>query len=178
MEEEHAIHRVKCSPELNNEMISFSQIHCFDEKDVLIEEFEKWFDTSQIKHLIEIEQNILNRHKDNQDVREKIWKSIKYYYIKKYKFPKKKKEKPKRTNIRISHSLVEAIKEFLSKHMEKDKQFIPKNNYNRFYVENIESIEEEANRLIDIHKNLKFEDVTSKIKKNYNNQYYILKKKI
>ena len=47
-----AIHRFKCSKELNDAIIEFSQIHKFDLKDNLIEQFDGWIETNDIKELI------------------------------------------------------------------------------------------------------------------------------
>jgi hypothetical protein len=94
-----AIHRFKCSNELNKEIMQFSDTHKFDSKENLIEQFDSWIKESHIAALIEKEENVLQTNSYDGEIHMKIFKSIKYYYIKKYIEPepdqtKKEKKKP------------------------------------------------------------------------------------
>ena len=92
------IHRFKCSPELNQEIMNFSEIHKFDIDETLLEQFEGWLE--QHKDLVTREAEFLRRHEYEDPIETKIFKSIKYYYIKKFtKEPEKKKVKKKAQKI-------------------------------------------------------------------------------
>jgi hypothetical protein len=78
-----AIHRFKCSPLLNQHIQHFSQIHQYDEAEQLLSEFEIWLKSEPIHTLVEQEQIYLSRHNYDLPIDVKIFKSIKYYYIKK-----------------------------------------------------------------------------------------------
>jgi hypothetical protein len=78
-----AIHRFKCSPLLNQHIQHFSQVHQYDEPEQLLAEFETWIHTEPVHTLMEQEQIYLSRHKYDLPIDVKIFKSIKYYYIKK-----------------------------------------------------------------------------------------------
>jgi hypothetical protein len=41
------IHRFKCSSELNDKIMEFSDIHKFDDKDTLIQKFNEWMETKE-----------------------------------------------------------------------------------------------------------------------------------
>jgi len=96
-----AIHRFKCSDALNKEIVEFADIHKFDSKENLIEQFESWTKEIIICGLIEKEKEFLHDNNYDGDIHMKIFKSIKYYYIKKFledepheKPIKKEKKKP------------------------------------------------------------------------------------
>ena len=76
------IHRFKCSSELNQEIMNFSEIHKFDIDETLLEQFEGWLEVH--KDLITREAEFLKRHEYDDPIETKIFKSIKYYYIKKF----------------------------------------------------------------------------------------------
>ena len=98
-----AIHRFKCSDELNKEIMEFSEIHKFDTKENLIEQFDCW--TIAKKELIEKESNFLQSNDYDTHIHVKIFKSIKYYYIKKYLKNEKKEKKEKKKPTLIDFSI-------------------------------------------------------------------------
>jgi len=55
-----AIHRFKCSDELNEKIMEFSNIHKFDSKDNLKEQFDSWLKINE--ELIEKEKKILKKN--------------------------------------------------------------------------------------------------------------------
>lgn len=83
-----SIHRFKYnSKELCEEIKYFSEIHKSDKKEHLIEYFNEWKTKNNL--LIEKEKSYLLENKYDKDIEDKIFKSIKYYYIKKYNNDKK-----------------------------------------------------------------------------------------
>jgi hypothetical protein len=153
-----AIHRFKCSKELNEAIIQFSEKHKFDDGDLLETQFAQWLDTPSIKAIVEDEKNYLLRHQYETDIEVKIFKSIKYYYIKKFLKPEEKKEKKPRQHILLPTELKEAIQADLKKHFLESPQFKPSDTSASF----------------DVSTYSFSEDV---IKKCYKNQYYQMKHK-
>jgi hypothetical protein len=161
-----AIHRFKCSTELNNEIIKFAEIHYNDEDKTLKEQFNDWLKRENISQLVENENNFLKRHNyDTSTIDVKIFKSIKYYYINKIKNTKtnassSKEDKNKRLITRLPIELLEKIKEDLEKHFTENPKFKPADTYEQFEIsEEFSTISKEV------------------IKKCYKNQYYQIKHK-
>lgn len=160
-----AIHRFKFSNDLNEEIIKFSQIHLHDETKTLKEQFEDWMKKENISELIDNENNFLQRHNyDTSTIDVKIFKSIKYYYIKKFMNEQtdtddKTENKPnKRLIKRLPIELKEQIQQDLNEHFEKNPEFKPSDTY-LLFKHNFNDISEEV------------------IKKCYKNQYYQMKHK-
>jgi len=146
------IHRFKCSAELNQEIMNFSEIHKFDIDATLLEQFEGWLE--EHKDLITREAEFLKRHDYDDPIETKIFKSIKYYYIKKFtKEPEKKKVKKKAQ--KIDPQMMELIKDDLTHHFQTNPGFKPSETYEAFK---------------------KYDDPL--IKKSYKNQYYQMKNKL
>ena len=71
-----AIHRFKCSDDLNKEIILFSQFHKFDSKDNLVEQFDSWIKEEKIEKLIIKEEKFLQTNQYDGDITIKLFKSI------------------------------------------------------------------------------------------------------
>jgi len=132
--------------------MNFSEIHKFDIDETLLEQFEGWLE--EHKDLITREAEFLKRHDYDDPIETKIFKSIKYYYIKKFtKEPEKKKVKKKAQ--KIDPQMMEQIKADLTHHFETNPAFKPSETYEVFK---------------------KNDDPL--IKKSYKNQYYQMKNKL
>lgn len=158
-----AIHRFKCSPELNEEIIKFSQIHIHDQSSTLKQQFEEWMKNENVSILIENENNFLQRHNyDTSSIDVKIFKSIKYYYIKKFmnniSDDNKDNKNKKRLIRRLPVELKQMIQEDLENHFKTNPEFKPSDTY-LLFKHNFMNISEES------------------IKKCYKNQYYQMKHK-
>ncbi len=158
-----SIHRFKCSKELNDEIIQFSQVHKFDSKDVLEEQWDTWMKTDKMLEIIENEKSYLQRHHYNSEIDVKIFKSIKYYYIKKFLKPEQKKESSQRFVNRLPIELKNMIQQDILNNFEEDSTFKPSDTYETF-----------KNKLSPEMMHLVPENA---IKKCYKNQYYQLKHK-
>ena len=148
-----AIHRFKFSSELNEEIQAFSTKHLFDNAETLIENFEEWY--TKMTDLIEKENEFLVRHKYEMPIKQKVFKSIKYYYVKKFKENEKSDPKRRTTFNRIPQEIMDGIKEDLIYQFNKDVTFKPAETYAKFKKED-----------------------NSLIKKSYKNQYYQMKNKL
>jgi hypothetical protein len=151
------IHRFKCSSELNDKIMEFSDIHKFDDKDTLIQKFTEWIETKEMMDILEKESNFLRRFDYDTPINVKIFKSIKYYYIKKFLKPEPKKEVHERVVQRLPKELKESIQKDLEEHFQKEPGFRPSVTFKDF----------------DYDKKIP----ESTVKKCYNNQYYQIKHK-
>ena len=153
------IHRFKCSHQLNEEIMNFSEIHKFDTDEILLEQWKDWMET--IKELVEQESNFLERHDYEIPIETKIFKSIKYYYIKKFLKKNANTNTPVNVNkviIKLPPDILKAIKEHLADNFETNPDFKPSETYEKF-------------------KTLTLFDDMPLIKKCYKNQYYQMKNK-
>jgi hypothetical protein len=153
-----AIHRFKCSDELNKEIMQFSDTHKFDSKENLIEQFDSWTKEILISQLIEKEKEFLQDNSYEGDIHMKIFKSIKYYYIKKYIEPEEKEKKEKKKPTYFPKEFLKKIYEDIEYNFETNRMFKPADSYILFL---------EKNDLKD----------SSSVKKCYKNIYYQIKNK-
>ena len=177
-----AIHRFKCSDDLNKEIVLFSDIHKFDLKDNLNEQFNTWIKKDNIETLIIKEKEFLKTNDYSGDITIKIFKSIKYYYIKKFineanttdknttntnttdttdtnTTDTNVKEKRKKINVHyIKYSVIGKVQDDIIENFNLDRSFKPSNAYELFLKKN------------DIEGN-------KYIKKCYKNNYYQIKNK-
>ena len=157
-----AIHRFKCSNVLNKEIMEFSDIHKFDSKENLIEQYESWIKQTRICELIQKEEEFLQVNSYDGDIHMKIFKSIKYYYIKKFIDPEenmeKKEKKEKKKPTYFPKEFLKKIYEDIEYNFETNRSFRPADTYPIFL---------EKNELKD----------KNSIKKCYKNIYYQIKNK-
>ncbi len=181
-----AIHRFKCSDDLNKEIILFAEFHKFDLKDNLNEQFNTWIKKENIEKLIIKEEEFLKTNDYSGDITIKIFKSIKYYYIKKFLNANDTNvndtnandtnvndtnvndtnvndtnttQKRKKVNVHyFENSFIGKIQDDIIEHFELDRTFKPSNAYELFLKKN------------DIEGN-------KYIKKCYKNNYYQIKNK-
>lgn len=148
------IHRFKCkSKELSDSIKYFSDIHKSDDSENLIHYFEKW--KHENKDLINNEKEYLLRHNYEYDIDEKIFKSIKYYYIKKYNNSLNKNVKKGKPEIRTPKNIIQDIKNHLNENFNENPHFKPAVSY------------------ADFERKYNYND--KNIKKAYKNQYYQFK---
>ena len=80
------IYRFKISnDELYSQMIDFACIHKFEDKHTLKNNFENWVNNEQIESLIQQEESFLKSKEydlEKNNIKKKMFKSIKYYHIK------------------------------------------------------------------------------------------------
>jgi DNA primase large subunit len=142
---------------LNQHIQAFSQIHQYDEPEQLLTQFEEWFQKEPIKSLVAQEQIYLSRHNYDLPIDVKIFKSIKYYYIKKEKSEETVKDVPKRSIVRVPKEVLSQMVEKLDQAFLTDPTFKPSRLFDpRDYPEDLPS---------------------PMLKKAFNNQYYQMKHK-
>jgi hypothetical protein len=153
-----AIHRFKCSAELNQAIIHFSEKHKFDDGDNLEVQFQEWMNSPSIVAIVENEKAYLLRHHYETNIDIKIFKSIKYYYIKKFLKPEEVKEKQQRKHNLVPKELKQAIQLDLEKRFLETPNFKPSEAFSTFDASSYGLPE-------------------ATVKKCYKNQYYQLKHK-
>lgn len=77
------IFRFKLSDELNDCMYHFAKIHAYDDLKTFKEAFDSWYKTDQIVSFVQQEDLRLHKNGYTGDLRQKIFKSVRYYYRKK-----------------------------------------------------------------------------------------------
>ena len=154
-----AIHRFKCSPEMNQAIIHFSDMHKFDDSELLDTQFQTWINTPTIQKIVEEEKNYLARHHYETDIEVKIFKSIKYYYIKKLlKTKETETEKKPRKHHTLPKELKVSIQADLEKRFAETPLFKPSDTFPLF-------------------DHSAYTEPEALIKKCYKNQYYQMKHK-
>ncbi len=153
-----AIHRFKCSTQMNQAIIHFADLHKFDENELLDIQFQNWLQSPAIQSIVENEKNYLSRHHYETDIEVKIFKSIKYYYIKKLLKPEEKTEKKPRNHQFLPKELKMAIQADLEKWFTESPLFKPSDSFAKFDWSGYDLPE-------------------ATVKKCYKNQYYQLKHK-
>lgn len=121
------IYRFKISnEELYEHMIDFAKTNRFLDKQDLVDEYEKWIETPDIAMLVSEEENLLMRHSydlNKTNIRLKIFKSIKYYHIKKLlkdvelkECVEKSDKKKGKSRVKFSDTIIGLVKQELELH--------------------------------------------------------------
>ena len=152
-----AIHRFNFGEQLNNEIQQFANRHRFDNKEDFKENFKIWCELEHIQRLINQENMYLMEHEymANIDTIKKIYRSIKYYYVKKFSSDDNKERKQKKKINIIDLDLMEQIKADIIHNFNTNPKFKPSDTFKLF------TNSEDPN-----------------IKKCYKNQYFQIKNKL
>ena len=151
-----SILRFKCQQkELSESLKYFSNLHKYDDKETLKIYFTEWLETNKI--FIDIEREYLNTHQYETNIEEKLYKSIKYYYIKKYCKTEEKKQKKERSYVAVPKEIIEEIQRDIQNALTENPRFKP------------------SHRFIEFKEKKEFDE--KKLKKAYKNQYYQIKSK-
>ena len=149
------IHRFNFSIKLNEEIQQFANKHMYDNKEDFNESFIEWSNIPYINTLIENENEYLTRYKYSTDIKTKIYRSIKYYYIKKFGLDNNKITKKKEKINKIDPTIMINIKKDIISNFNINPNFKPSDTFKLFT-----------------------NDTDSYIKKCYKNQYYQIKNKM
>ena len=189
------IFRFKISnPALYDAMIDFASLHKFEDKTTLKKSYQIWVEDSIIAELISKEEEFLKSQQydlEKNNIRKKMFKSIKYYHIKNMLNsmeedtaklndesiePNEKNERKK--NIVFSKILLQHVKDFMQENINKD-DFKPSVYYGLFLDSHQDCIEREKAALFmnitekqekepdDFDKTFDF-----RLKKMFKNQYF------
>lgn len=189
---ETKIFRFKISnPELYDAMVDFASMHKFEDKTTLKKSYQSWIEETKIEQLIIQEEEFLkSQHYDLQknNMKNKMFKSIKYYHIKNMlssmenvlneNSTERKEKKEKKKVIVFSRSFVQHVKDFMQENIGKE-DFKPSLYYSLFVDSHQDSIEREKSAL---YMNItdkqqkepdNFDDIFDyRLKKMFKNQYF------
>jgi hypothetical protein len=165
------IYRYNFTNEFKESIKYFSKKHKDDDFIDFKEYFEAWCEENKIS--IETEYNILLRKGYGGEIMDKIFKSARYYFVKKSNSKNSEKMKRKKYTCKDVNFL-----RLVTDHVFKikDEQMKPSDAYNNF-------VESNENTIKELVKNLKSKEeydekgVKAKIKKIYKNKYFILTRK-
>lgn len=153
--------------ELNDEMVSFSLYHLHETNEDLKESFQKWCQEEHIQSLILQEKKyleLLQYDLVKNPIETKIFKSIKYYHMKKKPKECVERETKHKHVFIYSKTFLELVKSHISQYY---SRYSPSLAYNDFVSTYQKIIEDES-------KNV--ENFQEKLKKMYKNQFYQFKK--
>ena len=172
--------------ELYEDMVGFAHTNQFLDKQDLKDKYEEWLDLPEINTLISEEEELLRRQEydlQKTNIKQKIFKSIKYYHIKNLTEDRKMKNSPntrmsnettisteninKKKSVSFSRELIEKVKEELLLATELKpsvccKEFMTKHSL-------LLTVERENNEEID--------NFNEKFKKMFKNQWFMKFKK-
>lgn len=156
------VFRYKFSDEIVELMQDFSKIHKFDTREIYNDNWNLFIEAN--KHAIDIEQQRLNDIGYEGCIKDKMYKSTRYYFKKKSKgFETPDKEPVKRKKyVTVGKDILDSMYEHIKNNISKDN-YKPDTGFNEF--ENV------IKRSVTGYENLKSDD-KSKYKKAYKNMYY------
>jgi len=159
--------RFKFSDDFVDQLNNFSQIHKHDDSKTFKEAWEKWSEVN--KNMINDEINILNTNGYVGNIREKMYKSARYYY--KNKSNKKETPKDRRNYTSFSREIIANMDEHIETQLE-NRDYTPANGFENFG----KFLTDEMMEQIEIFKKSNDADsnfVEEKLKKTYKNRYYL-----
>ena len=157
-----AIYRYKFEEQFMIELYNFSKIHQYDDRKEFKSAWNVW--TEENTELIEHETRRLTNLNYDGDVKDKMFRSARYYFRK--KSPEKKEQPQRRKYICVDKNIINAIDAHILKNSSK-----PSTAFLDFCKENIDLLSEEIARLYI--ENMTAEDIKKKIKKTYKNRYFL-----
>ena len=169
------IYRFKFSECFAEKILYFSKVHQYDNRKIFKEEWEKWVEENEQEYTAEITR--LTELGYEGDVKDKIYKSARYYYRKKSLIPKKAE---RRQYITIDKLFIDLIDNHIQEQISRNSQNTetkPSDLYQYFCEEYEEEFQNECDV---IQRSCCFDDVNEiekKIKKTYKNRYFLLVRK-
>lgn len=185
--EARKIYRFKITnEELHLLMVNFAHTNQYLEKEDLKEKYEEWLNEPLSQRLINEEEELLRRNEydlTKTNIKQKIFKSIKYYHIKKLIEGRKMKqdedgEKKRETsqlskNVKFSREIISKIKEELE-HVE---NFKPSACCDEFLEKHQDLLNKEKMMFQKQCADLDLKDFDIKFKKMFKNQWFMKFKK-
>ena len=165
------IFRFKFDEDVTEKMNQFACIHRYDHRKDFKEAWGVWIEDNQ--QMIQDEDTRLKELGFAGDIREKMFKSVRYYYRKKTSTPCEPKQRRQYTT--ISKDVLAIIDRHIEIGIENDDDFKPSNGYDNFVENKTRDIEDEMNKLKDL--GLSEDDVIAKFKKTYKNRYFLITRK-
>jgi hypothetical protein len=158
------IFRFNFSEEINKELGYFAKLHKHEDRTDFKENWQKWIEENE--DLINKESERLKTLGYDGDIKDKMYKSTRYYFRKK---PLRNEPIERGTRVVVSKELLEQMDEHI-KNNHFNQNYTPQIAYEEFCNEYAELINNEINDL-NIDNN---ETSQNKIKKTYKNRFYVI----
>lgn len=165
--QDNNVFRFKFNDELSSYMAEFARIHKNESRNDFKENFDLWFNENN--KIIHNEQSRLNNIGFNDDIKTKIFRSIKYYYVKKNAIPNNPKQRNNKY-MQLNKDFINNTYDFIIRNCI-SQNISPKKSYDHFTVSLADSINNESSRLMNIY-NVSIEEAHEKIKKNFKNIFF------
>ena len=162
------VYRFKFSDDFVKVMYAFSKIHQYDDRVSFKEEWTKWIEENEEIVMQEIER--LSRIGYDGDIKDKMFKSARYYFRK--KTTEKKEPVKRRVYINVSKELLDKMDIHINTNIA-DTNYTPKGGFDSFCQEYTQLLKDAISKICR-------EGVTdhsvihTKIKKTYKNRYFML----
>jgi hypothetical protein len=150
----------------------FSKNHQHDDRKVFKNEWAAWSQRNDISCLINDEINSLTNSGFKGDVMDKMFKSTRYYFLKKVTNHKDDEKKERKQYVGIS----KLILEHMDLHIKEQFGNRPENAYNNYCNQFTQKIKSEIQELSNSTGD-SIDDVYKKYKKTYKNRFYVMSRK-
>ena len=192
-------YRFKFSENINESIQSFAQLHMYDNKERLKENYDNFWDSNQ--EMFMREKNRLETMGFENDLKLSVFRSMKYYYIKKFKNESntnaeqdvnKAKNETTRDYIKLNKFIIQYIDMFIIQALRHDG-FKPSKNYDTLIADKHfqDLLKDEKPKVFNKYKAFMYEKRgetvendekydqwwTNKIKKTHKNRYFSIKNK-
>lgn len=172
LEETFSIYRFKFTEEFMIELHNFSKIHQYDSRKDFKEEWEVW--TKENEDLVRQEETRLSILGYDGNVLDKMFKSARYYFRKKSNVKIDAKQRVKYTS--INRELLNAMDSHVGLYSNSE-EYQPKTAFMEFCINNEVLVKSCLKEMLE--NGIKDKQyILSKIKKTYNNRYFIFTNKI
>jgi len=160
--------RFNFSTEFNKELGYFAKLYKHEDRTEFKEKWKEWMEDNT--EIINEEKKRLRNLGYKKDVEDKMYKSVRYYFVKK----KNKETAKRRKRTVVSKKIIQHIIQHIKEH-NFNEDFTPQLAYEDFYETNIDLIMNETNQLnIDNIDDIDNNCLETKIKKTYKNKFYVL----
>lgn len=168
--------------ELYDEIVKFSKTYKYYNNDLLKQQYEQWCNQDNILCMIQDEETMLRRNGydlNNNNIHNKIYKSIKYYHIKNmlkdssFQYNETNNNKTNNKKLRFSSELIYLVKQYIQDCYE-SVEFKPSLCFDTFCEKHNEQINNEK---INYDGEITEKEFNQKLKKMFKNQYFMKYKK-
>lgn len=163
-----------------NHLSYFAELHKHDDRKTFKSQWEHWIQTPEISKLIQAEIEYQHKKGFTNDVLDKMFKSVRYYFRK--KTPKPDEKTQRKQYITLSSNFLETIDnhavEIIKSHsvINNNNTLIanisPANAYTHFCETHQTIIYDQIKYLVNI---LTYDDICEKMKKTYKNRFHLTK---
>lgn len=162
------VYRFKFTDTVVECITKFAKIHQYDDRHTYKEAWLEWLKENE--KLVETETARLEELGYDKDVKDKMFKSGRYYFRKKNGHtttPVKRRD-----YITIDHSILVAMDAHIQKNINGD-DYTPAKGYDMFCEEHQDLLAREISQLLKTNT-IEAQDLADKIKKTYKNRYFIV----